>query len=229
MDEDNGHSRPCPYGATILFDQTPSTSQNAGMAWLNIPKSKSFLIFPGDLLHGVMPCMTYSSRDLPNKAGSPCSQRTLGGDELPLPHRLTLMVNFWAYRIPERLKQQKLYGASSPFPPMTRRHSWTQDIMIGYPRPVSVVNDHSAIWAPIPSGLDDDSTSLIPVSPAWDQLHEVDDINDGEKSTMEYDEWMFPCSELQDSLAIPPSGSGINQRFFVPKDPSFFKSTLQEC
>jgi hypothetical protein len=236
----------CRYGATILFDQTPNSTQNAATAWLNLPKAKSFLIFPGDLLHGVMPCMTYATnRDAVSHSsqsqGSSDQQVRSAASPPPPPHRLTLMVNFWSYCIPDRLTKQKLYGASSPFPPATRNHSWTQDIMKGYPQTVSVSTDpYPLLGGPRGDSLDDDTSGLIAVSPAWDPLSTRTDENSNSNKSNEFgtdgaavgriddNEWMFPCTELDAPLVMPPSGSGINQRFFVTNAPEFFKSTLNE-
>jgi hypothetical protein len=210
LNDNEDHSNR-PYGATILFDQTPASDQNAATVWMNIPQAKSFLIFPGDLLHGVLPCMAQNSSEVNGEEQERHQSSTTT-------HRLTFMVNFWSYRIPDRIKKQKLYGPSGPFPPKTRDHSWTQDIEQSYPRVVELPSDPIA-----PAKSTEDG--LVAVSPAWDCLA---DKEEEEEDGAIAKESRIPRSELEAPLVIPGSGSGINQRFFVTNAPDFFKSTLYE-
>eukprot|EP00957_Ditylum_brightwellii_P149361 11375289-Ditylum_brightwellii.AAC.1 len=134
------------FGATILFDQTPYSDENADKAWLVVPKFRSFLVFPGDLLHGVLPCTprcideddqsAKGSKSNALKRRKLSNNKGAGNAPSERPHRLTFMVNFWARNIPAKLKKRKLYGPSGPFPPKTRLHSWTNDLLDGgaYPR-----------------------------------------------------------------------------------------------
>jgi hypothetical protein len=211
------------YGATILFDQTPQTNQNATTAWINLPRAKSFLIFPGNLLHGVLPCMTHD-----NSSNSANGTTINGKADEPKPHRLTFMVNFWSYRIPDRIKKQKLYGPSGPFPPKTRHHSWTHDICgEAYPQTVALPPD------PIEPPPTNDDNGLVAVSPAWDHIDNKRQpkaggaADDGDDDGIAA-EWAIDCHELDAPLVFPASGSGINQRFFVTNAPEFFNSTLYE-
>ena len=51
-------------GATVILDQTPQATTVASRAWKCIPNSNNtFLIFPGNLLHGVLPCHSQPSVD----------------------------------------------------------------------------------------------------------------------------------------------------------------------
>lgn len=68
-------------GPTIVFDQTPDSTTVASKAWISKPKDNSFLVFPGNLLHGVLPC---------SGGCSDVKQTDKENDN----HRLTLMVGF---------------------------------------------------------------------------------------------------------------------------------------
>jgi hypothetical protein len=113
--------------------------------------------------------------------------------------------------------------------------------MKGYPQTVSVSTDpYPLLGGPRGDSLDDDTSGLIAVSPAWDPLSTRTDENSNSNKSNEFgtdgaavgriddNEWMFPCTELDAPLVMPPSGSGINQRFFVTNAPEFFKTTLNE-
>jgi hypothetical protein len=51
---------------------------------------------------------------------------------VPVQHRLTLMVGFWTRRVPDKMKNQRLYGPCGPMPPCTDEHTWVQEISQGY-------------------------------------------------------------------------------------------------
>ncbi len=93
-------------GSTIVFDQTPDSKENAKQVWLSEPKNNHFMNFPGNLLHGVLPCV----------GGS-------GSDEIDK-NRLTLMVGFWTRDVTKGMKNRKLYGPCGPVPTATEEHSW---------------------------------------------------------------------------------------------------------
>ncbi|KAL7569688.1 hypothetical protein ACA910_008338 [Epithemia clementina (nom. ined.)] len=48
-------------GATIVLDQTPDSTTVAPRAWKNSVANNTFLVFPGNLLHGVLPCQSSSN------------------------------------------------------------------------------------------------------------------------------------------------------------------------
>ena len=176
------------FGATVLLDQTPYCKQNAERAWISVPKPRSFLVFPGDLLHGVLPCAPKVENGRKRKLESSNQ-----------PHRLTFMVNFWARNIPEKLRKRRLYGPSGPFPPTTRAHSWTNDLLDNgrYPRALRGFCSQKV------SGKE----SLRCIQPAWERVGSETNAND-------------------EPVDLPPSG--INQRFFVKNAPTFFYNTLFE-
>jgi len=262
-DEDEGHGDEShhQFGATVLFDQTPYCQKNADRAWISTPQPRSFLVFPGDLLHGVLPCapvggdtpavaaVAASSKDADSSTNTDHNKKshknkrkresisqiettdsqsddTTQPKSLQQPHRLTFMVNFWARNIPEKLKKRKLYGPSGPFPPMTRRHSWTNDLLDGgtYPRTVtenlstSGIASQSQVETPLTMG------TLTCIEPAWELLHQEDGMNGPDsKTSNKNNSTMTQGSSVVD---LPPSG--INQRFFVKNAPDFFHSTLFE-
>ena len=52
----NSKSKAEPAGSTIVFDQTPDSDQVARTCWKSTPRDNSFMMFPGNMLHGVLPC-----------------------------------------------------------------------------------------------------------------------------------------------------------------------------
>jgi len=94
-------------GSTIVFDQTPNSRENASRAWVSEPKNNQFMNFPGNLLHGVLPC-----------AGD-CNSS--GSDS----NRLTLMVGFWTRQVTKDIKRhEEFYVPCGPLPPAIEAHSW---------------------------------------------------------------------------------------------------------
>lgn len=132
-------------GSTIIFNQTPDSSNIATKVWLNKPKEDgTFLMFPGNLLHGVLPC---SCKDSDRDVSEPLE-------------RLTLMVGFWTRRVPDSMKERRLYGPCSQIPPNNKDHTWVSQIMEGYPQKI----DSRCI--------NNVKSSNVPcVSPAWEQIH----------------------------------------------------------
>ena len=99
-------------GSTIVFDQTPSSQNVATRAWVNQPVDNSFMTFPGNYLHGVLPCPGHETN----------------ATAAEQPHRLTFMVGFWTRRVPEKMKERNLYGPCGPIPPATDEHTWVREI-----------------------------------------------------------------------------------------------------
>lgn len=85
------------------------------------------------------------------------------------------MVNFWARSIPSKLKKRKLYGPSGPFPPQTRSHSWTNDLLADgtYPRHVNIVCNND----PLKEEGEMKTETLRCVQPAWESLTEKKKTN----------------------------------------------------
>lgn len=214
-------------GATIVLDQTPDSPQNATSAWYSPPVDNSFMAFPGNLLHGVLPCLgTTTTRAAPHDndddAGGVSSSDpeylraslialfgTRGDEDKrnkcptpsmdATPHRLTFMVGFWTRRVPDRIKEQKLYGPCGSLPPAA---TWVRAIREGYS-----ATDLSYRKTSEKSLRDKIVPILLPsVSPAWEELPITQ-----------------PTSEPL--LQIPRA---IDHRFFVINAPRCFRDSLFE-
>jgi hypothetical protein len=218
-----------------LFDQTPKSEENAKVVWISKAISKAFVAFPGDLLHGVLPCISNNVTEVTNNKSHDDDENEAVTDNQTPTHRLTFMVNFWGTRIPDRIKDLKLYGPSGPFPPRTAEHSWVEDITgDDYPKTVEMPG------SPIPPSKNYDG--IDSVSPAWETVHldETTTITNssstgqqqgphlplsGESILVDEKEWEVPsCCH---SLELPVE-SGIHQRFFVKDAPDYFRGTLYE-
>jgi hypothetical protein len=115
-------------GTTIILDQNPDATTNADRAWCSHPIDNSFMMFPGDLLHGVLPClgvttpapMTTVETDtishdivdsnhpynslialLTNETNQQPAVVTV--PDIASPNRLTLMIGFWTRRVPDEI------------------------------------------------------------------------------------------------------------------------------
>ena len=180
-----------PAGSTIVFDQTPDSKQVAPKAWTSQPCNNTYMIFPGNLLHGVLPC--------PGEARA--RQSTL--------ERLTFMVGFWTRRVPEKMKDRRLYGPCGPLPPSTSDHTWVQNIASEY-RYGSSGNGAASS----DQGGDIASFALPEISPAWECFDTDGDRKIGTNGGF---------------LEIPP---GLDHRFFVRNAPHCFRQSLMnrdEC
>ncbi len=187
-------------GATIVLDQTPDSKEIAPFAWKNEPRDNSFLLFPGNRLHGVLPCAGQSGPINTNKVRFTSNVDTsdLFSDATQASepkHRLTFMVGFWTRNVPDRMKERKLYGPCGILPPATEEHSWVRRLSEGYdgkdrshPEVESI-----AIVSPVPT-----------ITPAWEAL---------------------PCVSSE-VIALPPRG--IDHRFFVKNPPNCFYDSLFE-
>ncbi len=186
-------------GATIVLDQTPDSKEVAPFAWKNEPRDNSFLLFPGNRLHGVLPCAGKSSpldntvRFTSDVDTSDLFSRAKQASEPK--NRLTFMVGFWTRKVPDRMKERKLYGPCGIIPPATEEHSWVHQLSEGYDGKSSSNSEieRSAIASPVPT-----------ISPAWESLPPVSN----------------------EVIALPPRG--IDHRFFVKDPPKCFYDSLFE-
>jgi hypothetical protein len=187
-------------GSTIVFDQTPESTDVASKAWISHPRDNSFMAFPGNLLHGVLPCSgtrcVKSLADAGAGAGSDDHGATIN-------HRLTFMVGFWTRDVTEEMdNDRELYTPCGQLPPPSE-HSWVMQSQKGYgstdvkTRPARKIMDDNY------KEYDD----LPPVSPAWERII---------------------CSEggNNDSALIIPKG--LDHRFFVRNAPHCFSESLHE-
>jgi hypothetical protein len=200
-------------GATIVLDQTPDSETNAEQCWRSVPTDNSFLVFPGNLLHGVLPCPGKTSTSAPLASQQPVVVSDLWKDpasstppSAPVQHRLTLMVGFWTRRVPDKMKHQRLYGPCGPMPPCTDEHTWVQEISQGFKNgggkqskqvaaPKNVGNDAALQVVPIPR-----------ITPTWESF----------RTNASLDE---------QPLMIPRA---IDHRFFVHSGSMCFRESLFE-
>lgn len=142
-------------GPTIVFDQTPDSTTVASKAWISKPKDNSFLVFPGNLLHGVLPC----------SGGCSDAKQTNKENEN---HRLTLMVGFWTRDVTVGMNDRSLYSACGPLPPPNSEHSWVLQSQNRYLE--KTMRGEKTDTNSEPSKFD----VLKCVSPAWEQFEEDD-------------------------------------------------------
>jgi hypothetical protein len=197
-----------PAGATIVMDQTPDSSSCAEKCWQGIPRNNCFLVFPGNRLHGVLPCSgsARSNCGPPTDKELPSTQVLLGSWRTPctietsLPHRLSFMVGFWTRNVPASMKNRRLYGPCGPLPPATKEHTWVNEIQKGYE------NEHNLQRSNTPKTM---VASALPcVSPAWESF-------EGGKGN----------DDSSPALCIPHN---IDHRFFVRDAPQCFRQSLFE-
>jgi hypothetical protein len=215
-----GGSNDDEAGATIVLDQTPDSANGANKCWRSFPQDNSLMAFPGNLLHGVLPCpgkdadkekkaeasistlATTSPADLLNQ----WQQHPQKGDgQEPAKNRLTFMVGFWTRNVPE-MENRDLYSACGPLPPATKDHTWVQELSQGY-GDNNNGNDHAQrrpVTSAAPKTM---STVPLPwVSPAWETIEST-------------------ASKEEPPLQIPIS---IDHRFFVNGVPQCFRLSLLE-
>ncbi|KAL7541322.1 hypothetical protein ACHAXR_010810 [Thalassiosira sp. AJA248-18] len=112
-------------GSTIVFDQTPDSTDVASKAWISHPRNNAFMTFPGNLLHGVLPCASGTG----NEEGVGTSGSSDNNEEN---HRLTFMVGFWTRDVTKGMGERQLYSPCGPLPPATSDHSWVIESQRGY-------------------------------------------------------------------------------------------------
>jgi hypothetical protein len=117
-------------------------------------------------------------------------------------NRLTLMVGFWTRRVPDKMKEQRLYGPCGPMPPCTEEHTWVQELSKGY-------KGGKAKASEIATAGVSKSLQVVPiprVTPTWEQFHSNAALDD------------LP-------LMIPRA---IDHRFFVHSGSMCFRESLFE-
>jgi len=206
-------------GSTIVFDQTPASEEVASQAWIGHARDNAFLNFPGNLLHGVLPCAGGREEEDDDKKREGDGEvdvknedkKKSGSKDDTGPHRLTFMVGFWTRNVPEGMgDDRKLYGPCGPLPPATNEHSWVVDCREGYPIRPSENNGDSAkdVW------LKNVSHEKLPwTSPAWEVINQNQDDNaEGDV-----------VASTSSSLVIP---KGLDHRYFVLDAPDCFAESL---
>lgn len=172
-------------GSTIVFNQTPDSSV-ATKAFVSYVHDRKYMIFPGECLHGVLPC-----------PGGPSNSDTNPTDNSSKPiERLTFMVGFWTRRVPDRMKERKLYGPCSPLPEDNDENTWIREIKEGYGK--SGVGD--------PKDIVDFEESFLPcISPAWEDISDI-----------------VECSQ-DAKLDVP---NALDHRFYVKDASKCFRESL---
>jgi hypothetical protein len=195
-------------GATIVLDQTPDSEAYADQCWRSVPTDNSNIVFPGNLLHGVLPCPGKNPTSAASASGSEAvavsdlwkDPPSPSSPSAAAPHRLTFMVGFWTRRVPDQMRNQRLYGPCGPMPPCTDEHTWVQEISRGYTAGSKKTKTASA-------AKDNDDIKVVPiprVTPAWEK---------------------FESNASDQPLMIPRA---IDHRFFVNSESISFRESLFE-
>ena len=143
-------------GPTIVFDQTADSTDVASKAWISKSQDNSLMIFPGNLLHGVLPC---------SGGCSDLEQSTNEKDN----HRLTFMVGFWTRDVTIGMNDRSLYSACGPLPPPCSEHTWVMQNQNGYLNKTKTQGEETKTISDLPK-----SDVLECASPAWEQFKEDD-------------------------------------------------------
>lgn len=195
-------------GPTIVLNQNSAeNAPNADKVWRNDPHPNSYLLFPGNMLHGVLPCSTFKDAstttlsNIPDDSWVPDFQdiflKKLDRQSFPRErsHRLTFMVGYWTRRVPDQMDDPtELYAPCGPMPPDS--HVWIRNLRKGYPNNLMSTNETSAATK--------EPCRVPHVSPAWEAL---------------------PVSTTPDSLDVP---TALDHRFFVRNPPTCFRESLFE-
>lgn len=161
-------------GSTIVFSQEPTSKTYAKTAYVGSPKDNSYMIFPGNLLHGVLPCPGIPSGFKNNESSDQS-------------HRLTLMVGFWTRNVPENIKKRTLYSACGLLPPPTRKHTWVRDSIQLF-EDLSRNQDVSEIILNTKDLESCDSEWLPSFQPAWERISikENDTVSGSDDPPLEF-------------------------------------------
>ena len=219
-------------GATIVFDQTPDAELVASKAWRCIPEDNTYLIFPGSMLHGVLPCPGNKKEDdngefqkMPTHPPGKDDVATIiqnqwisKQSEVESRHRLTLMVGFWTRRVPDKMKKRRLYGPCGPLPPRPSaasskereegEHRWVDEMFEGYEPMQDSKGPKTNLCA-----------KEVPIIvPAWETLLSMADDQENGSNTED-------GKQQEEKLEIPVA---IDHRFFVHNAPKCFRDSLFE-
>jgi len=211
-------------GPTIILDQTPGSTELPSVCWRSVPRNNTFMIFPGDLLHGVLPSggtgATVESQSRNDDNGKMLAASSTV--ELPIgewltppssfgqhhqSRRLTFMVGFKTRSVPDqRSGKSTMYGPCAPLPPATEE--WVRDVQIGYSNEKTSSQSNKESNGETPRCAVFSMQDLPCVSPAWECTLQTS----------------RPRDESGPLLQLP----AIDQRFFVKGAPACFGSSLFE-
>lgn len=178
-------------GPTLLIDQRVDESEARGAA-LAYPQDNSFMMFPGDRLHGVLPGTEYDPSFFVRQRKRRRCQKS--ARRRPVKNRLTLMVGFWGTDADVKFKQRRRrLGPCSPFPRVTRNCQWPSDFDVAKVRASAATatekrNERNHTFRRLP-------VRVVP-NPIWESISQ-------ETTSLTIDE---ACRTVPDS---------IDQRFFV--------------
>ncbi|KAL3789838.1 hypothetical protein ACHAW5_011261 [Stephanodiscus triporus] len=194
-------------GSTVVFDQTPESTDVASRAWVSHPRDNAFMVFPGNLLHGVLPCTAAESLEVSDTAAAADRGKVGcgGNDKEEDVHRLTFMVGFWTRDVREGMGERELYTPCGPMPPPVSEHSWLMQARQGYceNKTKQKSNDDKNGTKAEQEGRTLMFDVLPSTSPAWDDF----------------------SSNGNSTLTIP---KGLDHRFFVLNAPHCFSESLYE-
>ena len=217
-----------PAGATIILDQTPDSETVGETCWQGIPKDNTLLLFPGNRLHGVLPCPGDRDKEIQENVEENSTKidtlihdlkngkrNNSGGSKSSCtghpPHRLTFMVGFWSRNVPAAMKQCHIYGPCGPLPPPTEEHTWVHETMDGYSKHGATSTDKDATEQIVAQEFMI-PTILPSVSPAWECIQSKKGNNQNENE-----------SGNDPDLIIP---QGVDHRYFVRDAPHCFRRSL---
>eukprot|EP00977_Amphora_coffeiformis_P013772 scaffold3677_cov206-Amphora_coffeaeformis.AAC.1 len=196
---------------TIVLDQSPTSTSLPSVCWQSVPEPNSFMMFPGDLLHGVLPSPPVLAKTtvVAAAAGTAANTETSSSrwispsDDDDDDYRLTFMVGFKTRIVPDQRKDRfgSYYGPCAPLPP-PRKQRWVREIYKGY----ETADENRKI--PVDKTTDIVMNELPRATPVWQAI---------------------PPGKVRED-PTPPLPSGIDQRFFLKESSplEYFRSTLHE-
>jgi hypothetical protein len=211
---------PDTAGATIVLDQAPDATSNATKCWRNVPVPNSLLVFPGNLLHGVLPCpgqcevatnasgggRSSASNPLPTASELDWLATTTSDDGAPnkAPHRLTFLVGFWTRRVPD-LVETRLYGPCGPLPSASE-YKWVEQLHQWY-------GSNASTTSLRPAAQEVPRHESVPcITPAWEPVnHDPPEGDDKDAAPL---------------LLLPIPTGMLDHRYFVKDAPRCFYDAL---
>jgi len=215
-----------PAGSTVIFDQTPGSEEAASRVWVSEPQDNSFMVFPGDYLHGVLPCRgggddggAGATTAIEPEPEGQSSNSSSGGTV----QRLTFMVGFWTRCVPDTMEERTLYGPCGPLPPAgDARHTWVDGIAAP-PPPGGGVGDGDGNGG---SDMVVDDYALPCISPAWEPIHDEGRTGGGGERGRSNDGGNPPPASATAAVGRLEIPKSLDHRFFVNDPANFFRESL---
>ena len=187
-------------GPTLVLDQRVEDKSSGNVSALVFPRDDSFMIFPGNRLHGVLPTTTTTTTNHRSRKRQRTSEKKSSTTTSTTKQRTTLMVGFWAQDVTksQRTRKEK-FGPCCTFPRCTRNVTWPSAFQLSHEMRLSCQKDRK---------YDSDMIPIRTVSgKVWERILSV---NEKKKNKD------FALLEIPDDL---------DQRFFV-RDLGDFKRHL---